>query len=87
MGGEVSSVLGCSMKGQKMFRNAEISDENARSSLQYNFHSGDSAVMLGGRTSHTQGERLGNTTTPSRKLAPGGSFEHSLGMAHLKITY
>lgn len=46
VGGEVSSVLGCSMKGQKMFRNAEISDENARSSLQYNFHSGDSAVML-----------------------------------------
>lgn len=31
-----------------MFRNAEISDENARSSLQYIIHSGDSAVMLAG---------------------------------------
>lgn len=46
--GEVSSVLGCSMKGQKMSRNAEISDENARSSLQYIIHSRDSAVMLAG---------------------------------------
>lgn len=79
----VSIVFECSMKSQRCFltlvMNAEISGKKACSSLLYRIHSGGSAVRLA--------TPRANAPPWSRRPAPGGSFEHSLGMMYLEITY